>query len=169
MSDFDGFDFNIDDAGSDNTAIPKGDYPCVVTTCEKKKSQAGNDMIWLEVEITGDKYAGWMLRKPFMLWSKDEKALGYAKADWARLCKALGFGNDNPPKSAHDLHQKAFIVSVAVEEAEEGSDYGDSNRIVGFKPLEKAAAPKAADLPPSMGESKDSSKSDASAPSKPSL
>ena len=119
MSDFDGFDFNIDDAGSDNTAIPKGDYPCVVTTCEKKKSQAGNDMIWLEVEITGDNYAGWMLRKPFMLWSENQEHLGYAKADWARLCKALGFGNENPPKSAHDLHQKAFIVSVVVEEAEE--------------------------------------------------
>ncbi len=94
MSDFDGFDFNIEDAGSDNTAIPAGDYPCVVTTCEKKKSQAGNDMIWLELELTGDKYAGWMVRKPFMLWQDNPTYLGYAKADWARLCKALGFGID---------------------------------------------------------------------------
>ena len=145
MSDFDGFDFNIEDAGSDNTAIPAGDYPCVVTTCEKKKSQAGNDMIWLELELTGDKYA-----------------------DWARLCKSLGFGNENPPKSAHDLHGKAFTVSLAIEEAEADSDYGDSNKIVGYKPLERAAAPKAADLPPSMGEAS-VSPSESSAPSKPSL
>ena len=168
MSDFDGFDFNIEDAGSDNSAIPKGDYPCVVTTCEKKKSQAGNDMIWLELEVTGDKYAGWKLTKPFMLWQDDPTYLGYAKADWARLCKALGFGNENPPKSAHDLHGKALSVSVAIEEAKKDSDYGDSNKIVGFKSLEKSAAPKAADLPPSMGESS-VSPSESSAPSKPSL
>lgn len=166
MSDFEGFDFNVDDAGNDNTAMPKGDYPCQVTTCEKKKSQAGNDMIWLELEITGDKYAGMMVRKPFMLWQDNPTYLGYAKADWARLCKALGFGNDNPPKSAHDLHGKAFIVSVAIEEAEADSDYGDSNKIVGFKPLERKSAPKAADLPPSMGESP---QSETSVPSKPSL
>ena len=168
MSDFDGFDFNIEDAGSDNSAIPAGDYPCVVTTCEKKKSQANNDMIWLELEVTGDKYAGWMVRKPFMLWQDNPTYLGYAKADWARLCKSLGFGNENPPKSAHDLHGKAFIVSLAIEEAEADSDYGDSNKIVGYKPLERAAAPKAADLPPSMGESS-VSPSESSAPSKPSL
>jgi len=168
MSDFDGFDFNIEDAGSDNTAIPAGDYPCVVTTCEKKKSQANNDMIWLELEVTGDKYAGWKLTKPFMLWQDDPTYLGYAKADWARLCKALGFGNENPPKSAHDLHGKAFIVSLAIEEAEADSDYGDSNKIVGYKSLERAAAPKAADLPPSMGEAS-VSPSESSAPSKPSL
>ena len=166
MSDFEGFDFNVDDAGNDNTAMPKGDYPCQVTTCEKKKSQAGNDMIWLELEITGDKYAGMMVRKPFMLWQDNPTYLGYAKADWARLCKALGFGNDNPPKSAHDLHGKAFIVSLAVEEAEADSDYGDTNKIVGYKPLVRQSAPKAADLPPSMGESPQSEKS---APSKPSL
>ena len=168
MSDFDGFDFNIEDAGSDNSAIPKGDYPCVVTTCEKKKSQTGNDMIWLELEVTGDKYAGWKLTKPFMLWQDDPTYLGYAKADWARLCKALGFGNENPPKSAHDLHGKALTVSVAIEEAKKDSDYGDSNKIVGFKSLERAAAPKPADLPPSMGEAS-VSPSESSAPSKPSL
>ena len=166
MNDFEGFDFNVDDAGSDNTAIPKGDYPCVVTTCEKKKSQAGNDMIWLELEVTGDEYAGWNLRKPFMLWQDNPTYLGYAKADWARLCKATGFGNDNPPKSAHDLHGKAFIVSVAIEEAEADSDYGDSNKIVGYKSLERKSAPKAADLPPSMGESP---QSETSAPGKPTL
>ena len=166
MNDFEGFDFNVDDAGSDNTAIPKGDYPCVVTTCEKKKSQAGNDMIWLELEVTGDNYAGWKLQRPFMIWAENQEHLAWAKADWARLCKALGFGNDNPPKSAHDLHGKAFIVSVTVEEAEADSDYGDSNKIVGFKPLERKSAPKAADLPPSMGESP---QSETSVPSKPSL
>jgi len=168
MSDFDGFDFNIEDAGSDNSAIPAGDYPCVVTTCEKKKSQANNDMIWLELEVTGDKYAGWVVRKPFMLWQDNPTYLGYAKADWARLCKALGFGNENPPKSAHDLHGKALTVSVAIEEAKKDSDYGDSNKIVGFKSLERAAAPKPADLPPSMGEAS-VSPSESSAPSKPSL
>ena len=103
-----------------------------------------------------------------MLWQDNPTYLGYAKADWARLCKALGFGNENPPKSAHDLHGKAFIVSLAIEEAEADSDYGDSNKIVGYKPLERAAAPKAADLPPSMGESS-VSPSESSAPSKPSL
>ena len=40
--------------------------------------------------------------------------------------------------------------------------------IVGYKPLERAAAPKAADLPPSMGEAS-VSPSESSAPSKPSL
>ena len=169
MSDFEGYKFNEDDAGSDNTAIPKGDYPCVVTTCEKKKSQAGNDMIWLELEVTGDKYAGWNLRRPFMLWSENPEHLGWAKADWTRLCKATGFGNDKPPKNAHDLHGKALIVSVAIEEAEADSDYGDSNKIVGFKPLEKKSAPKAADLPPSMVESKESSQSEKAATNKPSL
>ena len=83
MSDFEGLDIDLDAAES-SSAIPEGDYPVVILSCEKTTSAAGNDYLKLEAEVTGDNYAGWRLRKNFNLWyvnddkQKQEEIRGYA-------------------------------------------------------------------------------------------
>ena len=62
MSDFEGLDIDLDAAES-SSAIPEGDYPVVILSCEKTTSAAGNDYLKLETEVTGDSYAGWKLRR----------------------------------------------------------------------------------------------------------
>jgi len=172
MSDFEGLDIDLDAAES-SSAIPEGDYPVVILSCEKTTSKAGNEYLRLETEVTGDKYAGWKLRKNFNLWYvnddklKQEEIRTYANNDFARLAKAVGF--TEVPKTAWEFQGKTFEARVVEVEDDE---YGPSNEIKSFLPAEKSSAPsapKAADLPPSMNESNDSSPGEVAAPSKPSL
>ena len=174
MSDFEGLEIDLDVAES-SSAIPEGDYPVVIESCEKTKSQAGNEYLKLEVKVTGDNYANWVLRKNFNLWymnddkTKQDEIRGYANNDFARLSKAVGF--TEVPKSAWDFKGKTFVARVVIQ-GDEDDEYGPSNEIKSFLPAEKSSAPsapKAADLPPSMNESDDTSPGEASPPSKPSL
>jgi len=174
MSDFEGLDIDLDAAES-SSAIPEGDYPVVILSCEKTTSAAGNDYLKLEAEVTGDNYAGWKLRKNFNLWYvnddkiKQEEIRGYANNDFARLAKAVGF--TEVPKTAWEFQGKTFEARVVIVEDQTG-EYGPSNEIKSFLPAQKGSnpsAPKAADLPPSMNESNDSSPGEVATPSKPSL
>ena len=171
MSDFEGLEIDLDVAES-SSAIPEGDYPVVIESCEKTKSQAGNDYLKLEVKVTGDNYANWILRKNFNLWymnddkTKQDEIRGYANNDFARLSKAVGF--TEVPKSAWDFKGKTFVARVVVQ-GDEDDEYGPSNEIKSFLPLKNESAPKAVALPPSMDESNDASPGEVAAPSKPSL
>jgi len=165
MGDFDNLTFDIDNASSSGGgAIPAGEYPAVIITCEKKKSSNGNDMIWLEAEVTGDSYAGWILRKPFMLWSSNPEYKEWAENSFNQLLNAAGYSNDSPPSSASDLQQKNVTAVVGVEEAEPGSEYGDSNKILGFRKLEEDTSFPPKDPIPDFGVSDSEAK-----PKKPSL
>tara|TARA_R110000787_G_scaffold2659_2_gene10327 strand:- start:971 stop:1426 length:456 start_codon:yes stop_codon:yes gene_type:complete len=150
MSDFDGINFDMDteDLDSNKTTIPEGDYPVVITICEKKLSKNNNQMIYLEAEVTGDNYAGWIVREYFMLWSENPKI---AISNFTRLSKACGL--ENMPNVAYDLHGKAFTANLKIDEAEKDSGYSDQMRIYSYTPLVTAplvTAPKAAGMPPSM-------------------
>ena len=75
------------------------------------------------------------------------------------------------PKSAWDFKGKTFVARVVIQ-GDEDDEYGPSNEIKSFLPAEKSSAPsapKAADLPPSMNESDDTSPGETAPPSKPSL
>ena len=171
MSDFEGLDIDLDAAES-SSAIPEGNYPVVILSCEKTTSKAGNDYLKLETEVAGDNYSGFKLRKNFNLWytnddkQKQEEIRGYANNDFARLAKAVGF--KEVPKTAWEFQNKTFEARVVIVEDESG-EYGPSNEIKSFLPLKNESPPKAVDLPPSMDESNDASPGEAASPSKPSL
>ena len=147
MSDFEGinFDMDVEELDSNKTTIPEGDYPVVITICEKKLSKNNNQMIYLEVEVTGDNYAGWIVREYFMLWSDNPKI---AISNFTRLSKACGL--ENMPNSAYDLHGKAFTATLKIDEAEKDSGYSDQMRIYSYTPL--VTAPRPAGLPPSISD-----------------
>ena len=156
MNDFEGLDINMEEEER-SSFIPEGDYPCVIKICEKTLSQAGNEYLKVECEVTGEKYSGWKVRKNFNLWyqhadaQKQSEIRGYANNDFARLLKACGF--DKAPKSAWDLQGKQVTCKLGIEAAPEDSTYGDSNVIIAFRLAEQVTAPKPAGLPPSINES----------------
>ncbi len=156
MSDFEGLDINMEEADV-SSFIPEGDYPCIIKVAERKTSKTGNDYINVELSVTGEKYAGWQVRKIFSLWyqhadpQKESEIRGYAKNDFARLIRACGMSE--VPKSAVALQGKEVMCKLIVKEAEEGSEYGPSNEVKSFKKLETMTPPKAAGLPPSMKKS----------------
>ena len=95
MSDFEGLDINMEETDV-SSFIPEGDYPCIIDKAERKTSKTGNDYINVELSVTGEKYAGWQVRKIFSVWyqhadpQKESEIRGYAKRDFARLLKACG-------------------------------------------------------------------------------
>ena len=156
MSDFEGLDINMEEADV-SSFIPEGEYPCIINVSEKTTSAAGNDYLKVELSVTGEKYAGWKVRKNFNLWyqhadaQKQSEIRGYANNVFARLLRACGMSE--APKSAVALQGKEVMCKLIVKEAEEGSEYGPSNEVQSFIKLETMTPPKAAGLPPSMKKS----------------
>jgi hypothetical protein len=171
MSDFEGLNISMEEEER-SSFIPEGDYPVIINVCERTTSQSGNDYLKMEAEVTGDNYAGWRLRKNFNLWyqnddkTKQEEIRGYANNDFSRLARAVGFRE--VPKTAWEFQGKTFVARVVVQ-GDEDDEYGPSNEIKSFLPVQTESAPKAVDLPPSIDESNDTSPGEAATPSKPSL
>tara|TARA_R110002110_G_scaffold185469_2_gene392568 strand:- start:705 stop:1229 length:525 start_codon:yes stop_codon:yes gene_type:complete len=155
MSDFDGLEINMEEVEKSST-IPEGEYPCIIKVCEKTLSAAGNEYLKVEIDVTGDKYAGWKLRSNLNLWyqhadqRKQEEIRGYANNDFAQLLKACGF--DKAPVNALELQGKILTCKVGIEPERDDSGYGDSNKILRFIKSENVSAPKPASLPPSMSD-----------------
>jgi|TARA_R110001583_G_scaffold13534_2_gene57920 hypothetical protein len=156
MSDFDGMDFaNMEsEMEASQPYIPKGDYNCIIYTCEKYTSNAGNESIKLECKVHNEpKYNGWVLRKYFSLWHPKEEVRGYAQSDFKRLLTALGM--TNAPDDATDLQGKTLLVTVSEKDNSDNpnEDYREtSNEIVAFRtPKDDGFTPPTqADVPPSM-------------------
>ena len=72
MSDFEGLDINMEEADV-SSFIPEGEYPCIINVSEKTTSAAGNDYLKVELSVTGEKYAGWKVRKNFNLWYQHQQ------------------------------------------------------------------------------------------------
>lgn len=157
MSDFDGMDFaNMEsEMEASQPYIPKGDYNCIVYTCEKYTSAAGNESIKLECKVHEEPmYNGWVLRKYFSLWHPKEEVRGYAASDFKRLLTAAGM--QSAPDNATDLVGKTLIVTVSEKDNSDNpnEDYREtSNEIVAFRtPKDDGFTPSTeASIPPSMG------------------
>ena len=161
MSDFDKIDFSDVDfdnlesgRGESSSYIPKGDYNCMVSTCTKHISAAGNESIKLEVKVHNEpKFNGWIVRKYFSLWHPNEEVAGYAKSDFSLMLKGLGLST--PPTNAEDLQGKQLVCTFSEKDNSDNENpaYRDtSNEIVAFRsPKDDGLSPpKKADVPPSM-------------------
>ena len=163
MSDFEGLDINMEEADV-SSFIPEGEYPCIINVSEKTTSAAGNDYLKVELSVTGEKYAGWQVRKIFSLWyqhadpQKESEIRGYAKNDFARLIRACGMSE--VPKKTIELLGKEVMCKLIVQDADEGSEYGASNEVKSFSKIERSTPPKASSLPPSMSEDKEEKEDD---------
>ena len=162
-NDFEVLDINLEETES-GSFIPEGDYPCIIKEAERKTSKTGNDYINVELSVTGEKYAGWQVRKIFSLWyqhadpQKESEIRGYAKNDFARLIRACGMSE--LPKKVIDLKGKEVMCALIVKEEDEDSEYGPSNEVKSFKKLETMTPPKASNLPPSMSNDKEEKEDD---------
>ena len=169
MSDFDGIDFaNVEsEMEASRPYIPKGDYNCIISTCEKYTSAAGNETIKLEVKVHNEpKFNGWVLRKFFSLWHPKEEVRGYAQSDFKRLLIAVGM--ETPPDDATSLEGKTMLCTVSEKDNSDNAnpDYREtSNEIVAFRtPKDDGLTPPTrAEVPPSMAAA------ETSKPAKPSL
>jgi hypothetical protein len=156
MSDFDGIDFNNVESEMEASKpyIPKGDYNCIIYTCEKYTSNAGNEGIKLEVKVHNEpKYNGWIVRNYFHLWHPKQEVKDRSASDFKQLLNALGMSN--PPDDATDLQGKTLMVAVSEKDNSDNpnEDYREtSNEIVAFRtPKDDGFTPPTqADIPPSM-------------------
>ncbi len=123
-----------DDFGS---VVPAGEYTLALVKAERKKSStAGN--YYLNCQFNG-KYDG----KPLVVWhifnlkNSNTTAQEIAERDLAKFMKAVGVKVLKDKWDVSKLLNKPFIARLTVQKDEE---YGDKNKISGWKPLESSSA-----------------------------
>lgn len=68
-------------------AIPRGNYPCIISECDFQHSQAAGNPMWsIRLEVEGGEYDGRILFTHMVFAGK---ALGFTKATLARIAPEL--------------------------------------------------------------------------------
>lgn len=110
MADLTGFNAdNHPDITTTREPLPPGTYLGLVTRTEQKTSQAGNDYLEVEVEITEGTHARRRIWDRLNLWHPNETASDIAKRRLASLCRAVGV---KAPGDSSELHDKPLAVIV---------------------------------------------------------
>lgn len=129
--------FNANDV-EPNTAfepLPAGWYKAAFIESEEKptKAQTGS-YLQLKTQIIEGDHAGRILFERLNLNNPNETAVDIAKRTLSAICRAVGVMT---PRNSSDLHDKPFMVKVAVKPAREG--YDASNEIKGYEPVGSGA------------------------------
>lgn len=130
MADINGFDASTVEPSSDFAPIPKGDYPVCVVASEMKTSKAGDKYLALTAQVLRGEFQNRRIFVNLNLFSSNETAKQMSKALLSSLCRAVGIMT---PSDSSELHDKPCIAALTVREGK--GDYGPSNSVTAFKPL----------------------------------
>jgi hypothetical protein len=128
--------------------IPAGWYKAVFTESEEKptKAQTGS-YLQLSAEIIEGEHQGRKLIERLNLNNPNSTAVEIAQRTLSGICRAVGVMT---PRDSSDLHDKPFMVKVAVKPAD--GQYSASNEIKEYAATDSGggtkAAPAAAATPP---------------------
>lgn len=144
-----GFDAQSVEPTASYEPIPAGWYKAVFTESEEKptKAQTGS-YLQLTAEIIEGEHQGRKLIERLNLNNPNSTAVEIAQRTLSGICRSIGVMT---PRDSTDLHDKPFMVKVAVKPGE--GAYGPSNDIKEYAatngaPAAPAAAPAAATTPP---------------------
>ncbi len=132
-------EFNVADAPEreEFTPVPPGAYTAMIVESELKKTNAGGEMIVLEIDIQEGEHAGRKIFERLNIKNENSKAVDIAYRTLAEIGKALGM---TTIKDTAQLHNKRMTINVKVDPAKpyvkEGVSYPGSpqNGITRFLP-----------------------------------
>ncbi|MCU0812732.1 MAG: DUF669 domain-containing protein [Thiobacillaceae bacterium] len=134
-------------------ALPAGWYPVMIVDEEQKEAKSGNgEYVKMTLEVTEGPYKGRKLWEQFSLWHTNPQTVEIAQRGIATIAQAVGIAKCN---DTTELHNRVFDAKVIIEKSDQ---YGDQNRIRGYRkhagtagpmaPPPQAQAPKAANAAP---------------------
>ena len=124
------------------TPLPAGEYPVRVSNTEKLENKKGNGhQLKVTFDVLDGDFKGRKIFNSFNLWHDSEKTRDIAREQFSGLIKAIGI---NPPRNHEEVRDGKVIIRLVVES---DPQYGDSNNVKGYKPLEGVAPAAAAEKP----------------------
>lgn len=129
-----GFNANEVEPQASREPIPAGWYKAVFTASEEKptKAQTGS-YLQLQAEIVEGDQQGRKVFERLNLNNPNEMAVDIAKRTLSSICRAVGVMT---PRNSSDLHDKVFMVKIAVTPERDG--YGPGNEIKEYAPANAA-------------------------------
>lgn len=116
----------VDDARAPLEVMPRGKYPCVISTSEEKGTKNGKGKFWeFEFEVVKGDYKGRKLWARLNVHNESEVAQRIGREQYKSLTKAAG---KEGATTTEALHGKYVVCSVSIERG----DRGDMNRIDQF-------------------------------------
>jgi len=133
MGNLQGFDANQYESQSFDV-LPAGEYDVVIvgSSVEQTKSGTGK-YLKLELQVLNGQFKNRKLFDNLNLWNQSQQAQTIARGQMSAICRAVG---NLTPKDSAELHMKPIRCKVKIEKSEE---YGDSNKIVGYKACASSA------------------------------
>lgn len=120
-----GFDANTVEPNASYEPLPAGWYKAVFTESEETptKAQTGS-YLKMKLEVIEGEHKGRILFERLNLNNPNQTAVEIAQRTLSGICRAVGVMN---PRESSDLHDKPFMVKLAVKPAE--GQYSASNDI----------------------------------------
>jgi hypothetical protein len=117
--------------------MPAGWYKAVITASEERptKAQTGS-FLMLTLEVIEGPHQGRKLIDRLNLNNPNTVAKQIAEGTLSSICRSL---NIMKPSTSYDLHDKPLMIKVKVKPA--NGEYGPSNEIANYAPIDKAPAP----------------------------
>lgn len=135
MASFGGTYDATDGQGMDSRdALPAGEYVAAVVKSEKRgPNDKGNSYINLEFEVTEGEHEGRRFWSMLNLWNSSQKAVEIAQRELNSICQACG---KLRVSDSEELHGIPMRVKLRIETS---AQYGDQNRVTGYRPLNEVA------------------------------
>lgn len=135
-----GFDANSVEPNASMDPLPAGWYKAVFTASEEKptKAQTGS-YLQLTAEVIEGEHHGRKIIERLNLNNPNSTAVEIAQRTLSGICRAIGVMT---PRDSSDLHDKPFMVKVAVKPG--SGDYDPNNEIKEYSEARGGSAPAAA-------------------------
>jgi hypothetical protein len=142
-----GFNANEIEPIADYEPLPAGWYKAVITESkERANNSKTGSYLQLTLEVIEGEHQGRRLIERLNLENPNATAVNIAQRKLSGICRAVGVFE---PETSYDLLDKPLMVKVKVRAGDD--EYGPSNNIVEYAPVQKAAppvAPPGAAVPP---------------------
>jgi hypothetical protein len=120
--------------------LPVGEYVVVIESTEMKDASTGRGQyLQLVYNVIDGDFKGRKLFDRLNLVNESTQAQEIAQRALSSICRAVSVMH---PQNSEELHDKPFIVKVAIRPAK--GEYQASNVVREYKPLETECAPAAA-------------------------
>lgn len=109
--------------------LSAGDYEVCIVGSEMKATANGNGKyLKLKLQVLSGPAQNRILFDNLNLFNASDKAVQIAKGTLSSICRAVGVLT---PSDSSELHNKPLLAKVVVEKSDE---YGEQNRVKGYKP-----------------------------------
>lgn len=139
MANMQGYDASNGQTMDDRDCLPAGEYVAVIVKSERveSKRKPGNFYLNLEFDVTDGPCAGRKFWTMINLWNQNSEAVEIAQREMNSICHAVGKLRVNDSEELHGIPMRVTLKVV------EDPQYGPSNRVKGYKPLNGAAGHRA--------------------------